>query len=131
MDQTASAVAAAVASGEQTVAITSFLTFFILQLLGALAHYRVVCQSGRHMTGLWAYMTGEWGKTTVPMVFALFGTSLYSAITGTADYVNPELVWAILSSGQLPLTSLGMVVPIIASGYAWDSLLNRGDNEPK
>jgi hypothetical protein len=116
---------------EQTVPIISFLAFFALQLLGVLWHYRVVVKSGRHMGGLWSYLIGDYKTTTVPTIAALFGTSLYAAITGTADYINPSLVWAVLTSGQLPLTSLGMAVPIVTSGYAWDSTLNTGDNEPK
>jgi hypothetical protein len=116
---------------EQTIPILSFLTFFALQLLGALWHYRVVVKSGRHMGGLWSYLMGDYKTTTVPMIAALFGTSLYAAITGTADFINPTLVWSVLASGQLPLTSFGMAVPIVTSGYTWDSALNSGDNEPK
>jgi hypothetical protein len=116
---------------EQTVPILSFLTFFFLQLLGALWHYRVVVKSGRHMGGLWSYLIGDYKTTTVPMIAALFGTSLYSAITGTAEYINPVVVWHVIMSGQLPLTSFGIAIPIVTTGYAFDSAINSGDNEPK
>lgn len=119
------------AATEQTVAITSFLSFFFLQLIGVLWHYRVVVKSGRHLGSVWQYISGDYKTTTAPLILVLLGTSLFAAFTGVATYINPELVWATLMSGQLPLTSLGIAYPIIQSGYSWDSTLNAGDNDPK
>lgn len=114
---------------EQTISLSSFLTFFILQLLGALWHYRVVVRSGRHMGGIWQYLTGEYNKTTLPVIGALLGSSILAAGTGTADFVNPQLVWEMLKANQFPGASLTVAYLIFQGGYQWDSGLNKGDNE--
>jgi hypothetical protein len=120
-----------VQTAADAIPLTSFLTFFALQLLGAIWHYRVVCKDGRHFGGIWSYLTGEYKTTTLPVFFALLGSSVLAASTGTADFVNPELVWATLKANQLPGASLTIAYLIFQGGYQWDSNLNRGDNGPK
>jgi hypothetical protein len=113
----------------ESISIVSFIAFFILQLAGAYWHYRVVCKQGRHFGGLWEYLMQDYKHTSVPVFVALLASSLFAASSQTADFVNPELAWAMLRVGEIHLPSIAVAYLTIQGGYAWDSQLNSGNNE--
>lgn len=111
------------------ISIGSFLMYFALTVLGAYRHYLVVCKSGRHMGSLWDYLVSDYPGKSMKVGVALLGYSLAMAASGTADFINPELVWETLKAGQIPLASIPLATLAIQSGYHFDSEFNKGSNE--
>ena len=111
------------------ISIASFLAFLLLSIIGAYWHYRKVCKAGRHMGSLWDYLVSDYPGRSISVGVALIGTSWITATSGTADFINPELVWATLTAGKLHIPSITVAYLAIQSGYTWDSQINKGGNE--
>lgn len=108
------------------ISILSFLSFFVLSALGAYWHYRKMRKTGRHNGTLFDYLFADYPGKSAAVWMALLGSSWAMATTGTADFINPELVWATLLAGKLHVPSIGVAALAVQSGYAFDSMLNKG-----
>lgn len=113
----------------ESIGIVSFLTFFLLSMLGAYFHYRKVSASGRHVGSLYSYLITHYPGRTGAVWIALLGSAWTSATSGIADNINPQLVWNLLMDGQLHIASINIAVLAVTSGYAFDSALNKGSKE--
>ena len=113
----------------ESISILSFLAFFACAAAGAYVHYRKVVKTGRHALGLWAYLTSNNAKNTTKVGVAILAESWVMATTGTADFINIELMWAMMTNGNFHVASVGVAYLAYKSGYGWDSTLSKGSEE--
>lgn len=113
----------------ESISITSFLAFLVISTAGAYWHYRKVRKTKRHTGTLWDYLVADHPARSGTVGLALIGTSWAAATTGTADFINPELVWAMLMLGKLHGPSINIAVMAFGTGYLFDSQINRGGDE--
>ena len=111
------------------ISVTSFLAFFILSVVGAYWHYRKVRKTGRHDGTLIDYLLADHPQRSAYVWMALALSSWTAATSGVADFINPELVWTLLTQGKLHIPSISIMVVAVQSGYQFDSWLNKGGNE--
>lgn len=117
------------ASPEGSISILSFLAFLALSILGAYLHYRKVCKTGRHFGSLYDYLIADHPTRSMSVGLALIGSSWFAATSGTADYLNVQLIYASLMVGELHIQSVGVAYLAVQSGWSFDSQFNKGGNE--
>jgi hypothetical protein len=113
----------------ESISIASFIAFLIMSTLGAYWHYRKVCKDGRHFGTLLDYLIADHPSRSGVTGIALLGVSWTAATTGTADFINPELVWSMLMLGKLHGPSIAVAIMAFGTGYLFDSQINKGGNE--
>lgn len=113
----------------QSIDILSFVTFFILMLVGAYLHYIKLCKQGRHFGGLVDYLVADYPGRTVSVGIALLTASWAACTAGVADAINPELVWTMLMAGKIHIPSVTIAVGAVVAGAGFDSQLNKGGAE--
>ena len=110
----------------ETISIASFLSFLILSVIGAYGHYRKVCKTGRHYGSLWDYLVADHPGRSGTVGVMLVGSAWLTATSGTADFINPQLVLELLRHGELHVPSIAVAYLAVQSGYAFDSSINKG-----
>lgn len=113
----------------ESISIVSFLSFLVCSTIGAYWHYRKLRSTGRHRGSLIDYLRSDYPRRSVSVGIALVGYSWGMATTGTADFINVELMYSMLKEGDLHIASIGVVWLAIQSGYSFDSMLNKGSEE--
>ena len=115
--------------------IWSLAMVFILQCLGAFEHWRLMKSEGRVTGSFTGYLTGQYPGHSFSTVLALMGTAWMAAVSGAADYLNPELLFALFTNGEISInlaTAItGAVVTSVGVGYAFDSRFNKADDKPE
>lgn len=111
--------------------LLSLLVVFLLQCLGAYEHWRVMKNDSRVSGSFFRdYLFGAYpGRSTVT-VLLLAGNAWLAALSGMADYLNPELLWTMLQHGaidvKLGAAVTGGVTGAYLAGYGFDSKFNKG-----
>lgn len=113
----------------ESISIASFAAFLVMSTLGAYWHFRKVRKTKRHMGTLWDYLVADHPGRSGTVGLALLGTSWTAATTGTADFINPQLVWTMLALGKLHGPSITVAVMAFGTGYLFDSQINKGGEE--
>ncbi|MEK6849142.1 MAG: hypothetical protein AABY01_01080 [Nanoarchaeota archaeon] len=113
----------------ESISIASFIAFLIMSTAGAWWHYRKVLKSKRHIGTLWDYLIADYPGRSGAVGIALVGASWAAATGGTADFINPELVWTMLLAGKLHIPSVTIAAMAFGTGYMFDSQLNKGGAE--
>jgi len=116
---------------EPSINLLSFLSFFICMVIGAYWHYKKVSKTGRHEGTLFDYLLADNPRGTTKVGFAILLSSWTAATSGTADYINLELLFNLLINMQLHIPSINIVILAIGLGYTFDSQLNKGGNEKR
>lgn len=111
----------------------SLLVVFLLQCLGAYEHWRVMKNDGRVQGSFFGdYLFGNYPGRTTLTVLLLAGNSWLAAMSGVADYLNPELLWMMLEKGvidvKLGAAITGGVTGAYLAGYGFDSKFNKGSD---
>lgn len=110
----------------ESINIFSFLSFFGFMSAGAYWHYRKVRKTGRHNGSLWDYLVTDNPQNSSVMGLSLFVASWTASTTGTADFIDPRLLWNLLLVGEIHVPSINMIIMTIGLGYAFDSKFNKG-----
>ena len=113
----------------ETISIASFASFLALSVAGAYWHYRKVCRTGRHYGSLWDYLFADYPGRSGTVGIMLVGSAWLTATSGTADFINPLLVWELVRHGELHVPSIAVAYLAVQSGYAFDSSINKGSIE--
>lgn len=124
MDQTSAVVTAPDALGA-SINLYSFAFVLALMLLGAAIHWMKLRHSGRSTASLMEYIF-----TDNPMASAKAGGSIFvvaaaAAGTGAADWIDPVMLWTIVSETHtMPSICFFGIGAAIAGGYMMDSGVN-------
>ena len=110
----------------ETISIASFASFLAFSVAGAYWHYRKMCSTGRHYGSLWDYLFSDYPGRSGTVGIMLLGSAWLTATAGTADFINPQLVWELLRHGELHVPSIAVAYLAVQSGYAFDSSINKG-----
>jgi hypothetical protein len=113
----------------ESIDLLSFITFFLVMLVGSYAHYRKVCKQGRHFGTLFEYVIADYPGKSASVGLVLIGASWAACTSGMADSINPELVYSMLSQGKIHIPSVTVAVFAWSAGWAFDSALNKGGAE--
>ena len=110
--------------------IYSLFVVFFLQCLGAWEHWRFIKNEGRVSGSFREYLLSSYPGRSYATLFAIAGSSWMSAMSGMADYLNPELLYALVQHGEIDIklaTAIsGAVMASVGVGYALDSRFNKG-----
>ena len=113
----------------ETISIASFASFLAFSVAGAYWHYRKMCSTGRHYGSLWDYLFSDYPGRSGTVGIMLLGSAWLTATAGTADFINPQLVWELFRHGELHVPSIAVAYLAVQSGYAFDSSINKGSME--
>ncbi|MFA6064057.1 MAG: hypothetical protein WC736_15820 [Gallionella sp.] len=76
------------------------------------------------------YLFADYPGRSALTVFLIAASSWLAALGGAADYLNPELLWALVSNGtidaKLGAAITGAVTTTFLAGYGFDSRFNKG-----
>jgi len=111
------------------IRIDSFLMVLAMAYLGAFAHWFKMKRAKRVMGTFFDYLIADYPGRSVATGFAIVAAAWLSATSGTADLINPQLLWASLVAGVLNIQSVNGVMVAIAVGYALDSGINKGGDQ--
>lgn len=114
--------------------IYSLLVVFALQCLGAYEHWRLMKKEGRVNGGfIRDYLFSDYPGKTAATIALIALSSWLAALGGAADYLNPQLLYALLSSGTidpvLGAAITGGATTAFMAGYGFDSRFNKGTKE--
>lgn len=114
--------------------IWSLVVVFLIQCLGAFEHWRLMKKEGRvNGNFLKDYLFADYPGHSAMTIGLIAGTSWMSAISGAADYLNPELLASLFQHGTIDMklasSITGSVITSFGVGYALDSRLNKGSND--
>lgn len=113
--------------------IWSLLVVFLLQCFGAYGHWRVMLKEGRVNGNFFIdYLFADYPGKTMFTIFLLAANSWLAALSGAADYLNPQLLLALIQNGvidaKLAAAITGGVAGAYYAGYGFDSNFNKGSN---
>lgn len=112
-----------------SVSIYAVMTVFIIQLLGAVDHWRVMKRDGRVAGTVLDYFLRDYPGHSFAAIIALGGTSWLAAISGAADFLNPETLYSVMQYGmintEIAAKITGAVITSYGVGYAFDSKMNK------
>lgn len=120
-------------SAGTALSIWSLLMVFMLQCLGAFEHWRMMKKDGRVTGNFFGdYMFASYPGRSALTIFLIAATSWMAALGGAADYLNPELLWSLVSTGmidtKLAASITGAVTTSFLAGYGFDSRFNKGSD---
>lgn len=104
----------------------SFMAVFSCQMLGAGAHWLKLKRTKRSRVNFFKYMFMDAPGKSAATIFMLLGSAWFACTAGTGDLINPELLWAMLNKGILHVPSINTVLAAITTGYAFDSMSDKG-----
>ena len=111
------------------VNVYSFLAVLFFQCVGVYVHWRKM-KRGKRATGKFIdYMLADYPGRSVATFVVLLGSAWISASSGTADNINPEVLWALLVNAKLHGASINGIIAALTAGYAIDSIANKGEKE--
>lgn len=111
----------------QDINILSFVMVFALQCVGAFEHWRFMRAQGRVSGKFYSYMVSAYPGKSAATILLLGGSAWVSCQAGVGDNINPELVYALISTGQMPLATLAAIGASLVTGYGFDSRFNKAD----
>ena len=111
----------------QEINLMSFVAVLVLQAIGAAAHWYKMKRAKRVNGTFYDYLVADYPGKSAATGFVLLGAAWLSATSGMADNINPSLVIAMLSSGILHVPTVNGLIAAVTAGYAFDSLLNKGE----
>lgn len=104
----------------------SFLSVFLFQMLGALAHFRKLKTTKRVRGTYFDYLFSDDMNKSAATIIMLAGSAWFSCTSGNGDLLNPELLWNLMQNGILHVPSVNMLLAALTAGYAFDSISNKG-----
>ena len=113
----------------QDVNIYSMLMVFLLQCLGAFEHFRFMRGQGRVSGNFYSYLISAYPGKSATTYLVLLASAWVSVEAGVGDNVNPELLYALISTGHVPLATMAAVGLSLVTGYGMDSRFNKGDEK--
>jgi len=116
------------------VNVWSLLVVFLLQCLGAYGHWRVMKKEGRVNGNFFTdYLFADYPGKTALTVLLLAGNSWLAALSGAADYLNPQLLLSLIENSAIDIhlgaAITGGVTGAYLAGYGFDSNFNKGSND--
>lgn len=111
------------------IRIDSFLMVLAMAYLGAFVHWYKMKRATRVLGTFFDYLVADYPGRSVATGFAIVAAAWLSATSGTADLINPQLLWESLVAGVLNIQSVNGIVAAIAVGYALDSGINKGGDQ--
>jgi len=109
------------------VNIYSMLMVFILQALGAAEHFRFMRANGRYGGNFFSYLFSAYPGKSAATYLVLIASAWASCQAGIGDNVNPELMFNLLKTGHMPMSTFTAIGVSLVTGYGFDSRLNKGD----
>lgn len=109
------------------ISLYSFLAVVVFQYIGAYAHFRKLKYSKRVRGSYFNYLFADSRNKSAATGVLMLGSAWFSCTAGTADLINPQLVWAFLEAGVLHVPSISAALTAIAFGFAFDSGANKGE----
>lgn len=109
--------------------IYSFLAVLFFQCVGAFSHWFKMKKTSRAQGTFIDYMIADYPGRSVATGAVFVVAAWMSAISGAADNINPELMWALLSKGILHAPSINGIIAAITAGYALDSMANKAQKD--
>jgi hypothetical protein len=109
------------------VNIYSVVAVFLLQCLGAFEHFRYMRAEGRVSGSFRNYLFSSHPTKSAATYLVLAASAWASVEAGVGDNVNPQLLWALLSTGHMPMATMAAVGLSLVTGYGFDSRFNKGD----
>ena len=109
--------------------LLSLLTVIVIQILGAYIHWIKLKKTKRAKGTFYDYMVADSPNHSAIALFTIVGGAWFSATNGTADLVNPYLLYNAFVDGVITVKELHIVsaaVGALTTGYAIDSLVNKG-----
>ena len=113
------------------VNIYSVLAVFVLQCLGAFEHFRFMRSTGRVSGNFYSYLVSAYPGKSAATYLVLGASAWMSVEAGVGDNVNPQLLYALISTGHMPMATLAAVGLSLVTGYGFDSRFNKGDEGVK
>jgi len=109
----------------------SLFMVFLLQCLGAWEHWRLMKREGRVSGDFFRdYLFSDYPGKSALTIALIAASSWLAALGGAADYLNPELLWALVTNGmidtKLGAAITGAVTTSFLAGYGFDSRFNKG-----
>lgn len=111
------------------IRIDSFLMVLVMAYLGAFAHWYKMKRATRVLGSFFDYLIADYPGRSMATGLAIVAAAWLSATSGTADLINPQLLWESLIAGVLNIQSVNGIVAAIAVGYALDSGINKGGDQ--
>lgn len=114
--------------------IASLVVVFFLQCLGAFKHWQVMKKDGRVNGTFFAdYLFADYPGHSAWTIFLLAANAWLAALSGAADYLNPELLLSLIENGNIDIklgaSITGAVSGSFLAGYGFDSIANKGSND--
>jgi len=113
------------------VNVYSVLAVFVLQCLGAFEHFRFMRSTGRVSGNFYSYLVSAYPGKSAATYLVLGASAWMSVEAGVGDNVNPQLLYALISTGHMPMATLAAVGLSLVTGYGFDSRFNKGDEGVK
>lgn len=108
------------------IELWSFGMYFLLTLLGAYWHWRKMKAQNRVRGTFGDYLWADSPASSMGTGIALLSAAWLATSSGMADWINPELIWALLLSGKLHIASVNTMALAVLNGYSFDSIINKG-----
>jgi len=112
--------------------LLSLATVILLQIFGSFFHWWRMRSQKRVRGTFFDYLFSDSPSSTTAMFFVIVTGAWFSATTGTADLINPMMVYNALKDGVLSAKDIHIInalIGAITTGYAADSLLNKGSGK--
>jgi len=124
MEQASAAVATPDIAGN-SINLYSFAFVLFLMLLGASVHWLKLRHSGRTSSTLLAYIFTDNPAASAKAGGSIFVLAAVAAGTGVADWIDPVMLWVIVSETHtMPSICFFGIGAALAGGYMLDSGVN-------
>ena len=104
----------------------SFLMVFGLQCLGAFEHFRFSKAQGNISGSFFSYLFSNKPGSTATTYILLGASAWASCEAGIADNINPQLLYNLIKTGNMPVASFAAAGLSLVTGYGFDSRFNKG-----
>jgi len=112
----------------------SFLVVYLLQVLGAFDHWRLMKKGYRIRGSFFDYLFGAYPGRTIGTYAALLASAWASCEAGVADNLNPELLFGLfnhlIETGNITMKTAITIITAaglsVTTGYGFDSRFNKG-----
>ena len=108
------------------ISLLSILTVVVSQFLGVFYHWWRMKKKKRVKGSFIDYLFAESPSSTTAVFFVIITGAWFSATTGTADLINPQMIFDAFNDDSLTAADIHAVnalVGAITTGYAADSIL--------
>lgn len=112
---------------EAMVNLWAFAFILGVMIFGAFSHWLKKRLRGELQGNFIAYLLADHLGSSSLAYGSIFFTSLASAATSAASFVDPRLLWAIVvNTGSMPAVQLALIGGAFWAGWGFDSSMNKG-----